>query len=330
LLLPKDYIAWKLTGEFSTDVSDASGTGFLDVRRREWSDEILEGLDVRTGILPRVYESDEIVGKTSEGVPVVAGAGDQAAGGIGVGAVRPGTMSVSLGTSGVVFTADDNPRPNFSGSVHVFGHANRSWLSMGVMLSCGGALRWVRDTFFSGQSYDEMAELAQAAPAGSEGVFFLPTLAGERCPFVDPHATAALAGMTLAHGRGHLARAAFEGISFGLALCLDSVTAGAARPSRLRLTGGGSRSDFWVQLLADVTQTPCVTMESDNGPAFGAAILAGVGIGIWKDVEQASEAMVREQRVIEPGNSQYENVIAKYKRLYPALKDWAASPFGLK
>lgn len=330
VLLPKDFIVRRLAGVFTSDVSDASGTGLLDVRARQWSGEVLSSLGLDRGLFPEVVESSTIVGHTREGVPVVAGAGDQAAGAVGVGAVVPGVVSVSLGTSGVVFTSVQQPEPNETGSVHVFCHANRSWHAMGVMLSCGGALRWVRDTLFPGSSYDEMATMAKQAPVGSEGLFFQPTLAGERCPFVDPQATGAFAGLTLAHGRGHIARSVFEGVSFGIGQCLGAVTQNSGRPEKLRVTGGGARSRFWLQMLSDVTGTTCVTMESDDGPAFGAALLAGVGVGIWKDVVEATRETVRERDRFDPSGTRYENAMEQYKRLYPVLKDWAASPFGLK
>ena len=330
LLLPKDFIAWKLTGSFSTDVSDASGTGFLDVKTRQWSADVVSELGVPSEWLPPVFESDQIVGRTESGIPVVAGAGDQAAGAVGVGAVTSEVVSLSLGTSGVAFKSTDRPKPNQTGAVHVFCHANRSWHNMGVMLSCGGALRWARDVLFPDMDFDMMAELALSVEPGADGLVFQPTLAGERCPVVDPLATAAFAGLRLSHGRAHLARAVFEGVSFGMASCLEAVLQGGVAPGTLRVTGGGAKSTFWVQMIADVTQTPCVVLESDNGPAFGAALLAGVGTGVWQNIEVASQATVRERKRFEPNDKRFANVHAKYKRLYPALKDWAASPFALE
>lgn len=322
LLLPKDFIVNRLTATFSTDLSDASGTCLLDVRNRCWSSEILAGLSLKESWLPHLHESSEIVGRTESGVPVVAGAGDQAAGAVGVGAVVPGRVSLSLGTSGVVFTSLQNPKPDATGSTHVFCHANRAWHAMGVMLACGGAVRWARDVWFEGMSFEDVTKLASRAPVGSSGASFLPTLSGERCPFVDPCATGALAGLTLAHGKEHVARAVFEGVTFGLLGCLEAVTSHAVGPQSMRVTGGGAASEFWLQMIADVTGTTCVTMESDNGPAFGAALLAGVGIGVWKDVEVAGDKTLKEAQSFVPSGVEYENAIAKYKRLYPALKDW--------
>lgn len=296
VLLPKDYIRYRLTGAYATEVSDASGTGAFNVADRSWSPEVFRTLDLDPTWFPACHESDAISGDW-KGIPVVGGGGDQAAGAVGTGAVVPGLISVSLGTSGVVFAAQDNAAYDPAGATHTFCHANRSWHRMGVMLSCGGALRWFRDVFAPGMSYDEIA--AMAATVESEGVVFLPYLAGERCPWNRSDLTGAFVGLTLAHGLPHLARATFEGITMGIADALDAVSPGV-KPDRLRVTGGGARSPFWRQMLADMTGVPVVTLAVDEGPAYGAALLAGVGAGRWKTVIEATAEVVRETETTVP------------------------------
>lgn len=296
LLLPKDYIRYRLTGTYATEVSDASGTGAFSVAERRWSSDVCSALEIDSKVFPLCSESDEVT-STWGGIPVVGGAGDQAAGAVGTGAVVPGLVSVSLGTSGVVFSAQDDATYDPAGATHTFCHANRSWHRMGVMLSCGGALRWFRDVFAPGMSYDEIASMA--ASVESDGVVFLPYLAGERCPWNRSDLTGAFIGLTLAHSRAHLARAVFEGITMGIADALDAVAPGA-KPDRLRVTGGGARSSFWRQLLADMTGVPVVTLAVDEGPAYGAALLAGVGAGVWPDVVTAAGSVVREVETTSP------------------------------
>ncbi len=319
MLLPKDYIRLKLSGAKATDVSDASGTGCFSVGNRAWSHEILSGLEVSPDLLPPVFESSEVTATTDEGIPIVAGAGDQAAAAVGTGAVKPGVVSMSLGTSGVVFTSLDQPREDPSGGAHVFCHANRAWHAMGVMLSCGGAIRWFRDTLAPDLTYDELAE--EASSVDSEGLTFLPYLAGERSPINDSDARGAWVGLTLAHGRAHMARAVFEGVTFGLKHNLDHLRTMGVAPREIRATGGGAKSTFWLQMLADVLEIPVVTMEVDEGPAFGAAILAGVGIGVWQSVEQACDHVVKTSRTIHPSGVSPASNYQRYLNLYPALHD---------
>ncbi len=328
VLLPKDYIRFKLTGGLATEVSDASGTGLLDVAGRRWSAEMVEILGLQEAWFPECHESDEPSGETNgqggvtRGIPVVGGGGDQAAAAVGTGAVVPGVISVSLGTSGVVFTSIDEPNYDAAGAAHTFCHANRGWHAMGVMLSCGGALRWFRDTLGGGRSYDQLAREASGAPAGCEGLTFLPYLAGERCPHNDPLARAAFAGLTLAHGFEHAARSVFEGISFGLLDCLNLMQRLGASADEVRVTGGGARSSLWLQMLADMFGTPLKTLETDEGPAFGAALLAGVGIGLWPDVRTACSSVVRLKAEIAPRASEYAEAYARYRALYPATRAW--------
>jgi xylulokinase len=323
VLLPKDYIRWKLTGELATEVSDASGTGAFDVPNRRWSQDVLGALEVDAGLFPACSESANVTAKTAEGVPVVGGGGDQAAAAVGTGAVKPGIVSVSLGTSGVVFTAVDRPEYDPAGAAHTFCHANGGWHSMGVMLSCGGALRWFRDVFHSGGGYDEIAASADTSPAGAGGITFLPYLTGERCPYNDPFAKAAFAGLSLGHTKADISRAVFEGISFGLLDCLNLLIKLGANVGEIRVTSGGSRSPFWLQMLSDVFNAPCTTLEVDEGPAFGAAILAGVGIGLWSGVATAADAVVRRKSIVQPRGIDYQAAYGRYRELYALSKPWS-------
>jgi len=324
LLLPKDYIRFKLTGVKATEVSDASGTGLLNVPERRWSTEMMAGLEVDPALFPTCVESDEVTGHTKDGIPVIGGGGDQAAGAVGTGAVAPGIISVSLGTSGVVFTAIDQPNYDPGGAAHTFCHANRGWHAMGVMLSCGGALRWYRDTLHAGSNYDAIAAEAASSPAGAGGISFLPYLTGERCPHNDPLARAGFEGIGLGNTRADISRAVFEGISFGLLdgyELLKNLGGGStAEPREIRVTSGGAKSPFWIQMLADMFEAPCTTLESDEGPAFGAAILAGVGIGVWPDVKTACAATIRAKRIVEPGGRDYRAGYAKYRAHYESVR----------
>ena len=330
VLLPKDYIVMRLTGEKSTDVSDASGVGAFDVRRREWSEELIGRVGLDRSLFPDSHESTKIIGYTREGVPVVAGAGDQAAGAVGVGAVEPGIVSISLGTSGVAFGSVSAPVPDPTGSAHVFCHANGRWHAMGVMLSCGGAVRWARDTFFPGSTYDEMTRMASETVTGCDGLSFLPYLSGERCPVIDANARGTLAGLSLSHSSAHIARAIFEGATFGLIDCLAALGRLGCDAETIRVTGGGSVSQFWVQMIADVSGKTCVTMCADEGPPFGAAILAGVGIGLWPDTQVACRETVRENERFRTSGAGYSSAYERYKLLYPALKDWGTPDNTIK
>lgn len=310
LLLPKDYIRFRLCGERITDTSDASGTSLFDVVQRRFCPELAEAVGLGLGQLPGCVEGFEPAGRVSwevlpgwAGVPIAGGGGDQAAAAVGTGAVAPDVVSVSLGTSGVVFSAQNDSAYDPEGRVHTFCHANGSWHSMSVMLSCGGALRWARDTFgFAG--YDEMAALA-AERHQTESVF-LPYLAGERAPHNDPNLRGAFRGLSLTDGRAEIAGAVFDGVTFGLCDGLDILTEirGGHRPDALRVTGGGAASDYWMQLLADATGCVTVRIEADEGPAFGAALLAGVCAGVWPSVGQAAAEAVRVGREFRPGPEQ--------------------------
>lgn len=328
VLLPKDYIRFRLTGVFATEVSDASGTGLFDVPKRQWATGMMSALEIDPSLFPECTESTapraetKAVAGLAAGIPVVGGGGDQASAAVGTGAVTPGVVSVSLGTSGVVFTAIDGPEYDRSGAAHTFCHANGGWHAMGVMLSCAGALRWYRDTMMPGVGYGAISDEASKAPAGCDGLTFLPYLSGERTPHNDPFAKGAWAGISLAHERTHFARSVFEGATFGLREGFEALQKLGARADELRVNGGGSKSRLWLQILADVFETPCTTLEVDEGPAFGAALLAGVGAGVWPNVTAATEAAVRKRGRIEPSGTDYAVAYDRYRNLYLATKTW--------
>ena len=306
ILLPKDYVRFRLMGERTTDVADASGTLLFDVARRRWSDEVCDALEVPLGWLPPAYES-----------PEVATAGDQAAGALGVGIAAPAALSVVLGTSGVVFAV--LPRYEVHPRLHVFCHAVPGiWHAMGVMLSAAGSLAWFRDIVDT--EYAELdAEAARWEP-GVEGLLFAPYLAGERTPHVDPLARGAFTGISLRHDRGALARAVMEGVAFGLRDSLELLRALGVDASAGRISGGGARSDLWVRIVASVLRLPIERMQLEEGAAYGAALLAGVRAGVFADVPDAVERCVRVRETIEP-EWDYEDAYARFQSLYPTLKE---------
>jgi xylulokinase len=325
VMLPKDYVRLRLCGEAATDVADASGTLWLDVRRRAWSAEVLDALEVDPAWLPRLLESPEVSGETPDGVPVAAGAGDQAAGAVGVGvAAGGGPLSVVLGTSGVVFAALDAYGADPEGRVHAFCHAVPArWHGMGVMLSAAGSLRWLRDALGGPQSFAALDREAAAWGPGVEGLTFLPYLAGERTPHADPDARGAFAGLSLRHDRGALVRAVLEGVAYGLRDALDLVAGAGAAPEIGRVSGGGARSDLWLRIIASVLELPLQRMEVDEGAAFGAALLGGVAGGVFDDVEAAIAACVRPGTVVEPvadWAEPYREGRERFRALYPALR----------
>ncbi len=325
IALPKDYVRLRLCGEHATDVSDASGTLLLDVAGRAWSDEVLSALELEPAWLPKVLESPEVSGHTPDGVPVAAGGGDQAAGALGVGVDRPGPASVVLGTSGVVFTAFERFAADDQGRVQAFCHAvPGTWHTMGVMLSAAGSLRWLRDVAAAGVSYEELTASAAAWPAGTEGLLFLPYLAGERTPHADPDARGAFAGLSVRHDRGALVRAVLEGVAFGLRDSLDLVSELGGRPVLGRVSGGGARSELWLQIVASVLELPLERVAVDEGAAFGAAILGGVAAGVWADVSSAVAATVAPRERIEPvpeWAELYRDQRVRFQALYPALRE---------
>ncbi len=324
IALPKDYVRLRLCGEHATDVSDASGTLLLDVAARRWSEDVLSALALDHAWLPRVLESPAVTGTTPDGVPVAAGGGDQAAGALGVGVDKPGPLSVVLGTSGVVFAALERFAADPQARVHAFCHAvPGAWHAMGVMLSAAGSLRWLRDTIAPGERYDELVAQAAAWPAGTEGLLFLPYLAGERTPHADPDARGAFAGLSVRHDRGALVRAVLEGVAFGLRDSLDLIAELGGSPTLGRVSGGGAGSDLWLQIVASVLELPLQRVAVDEGAAFGAAILGGVAAGVWPDVHAAVAATVRPRERIDPVPEwveSYRPQRERFRALYPALR----------
>jgi xylulokinase len=323
IMLPKDYVRLRLTGEVATDVADASGTLLFDVAGRCWSDEVCVALDIPLAWLPPAFESPETTGTTTDGIPVAAGAGDQSAAALGVGIDEPGPVSVVLGTSGVVlgvlpgFAADARAR------VHTFCHASpERWQAMGVMLSAGGSLRWLHD-LHQHEPYERLLDEAAAWAPGVEGAIFLPYLAGERTPHADPDARAAFVGLQLRHDRGALTRAVLEGVAFGLRDSLELLRSLGLRPSTARVSGGGARSRLWLEIVASALRLPLEQTASEEGSAFGAALLGGVACGMFATTADAVAACVATRAVIEPDAAAadvYDEVYARYGALYPALE----------
>ncbi|MEE2907679.1 MAG: xylulokinase [Planctomycetota bacterium] len=334
VLLPKDSVRLQLTGVHSMDVADASGTSLLDLETRNWSDEILEALEIDRRWLPQVAESQEVTATISAeaasatglrpGTPVVAGAGDQASGVIGCGIGDESVVSLNLGTSGVVF-ADRHTRPHDpTGALHGYCHAvEGAWHVMGVMLSAGGSLKWYRDTFEGSEAaaYDRIIDGARGVSPGSEGLGFLPYLTGERTPHADPKAKGAFVGITNHHARDHFARAVLEGVLFGLKDGLDLIRSSGQSIESIRMTGGGARSNFWRQMAADIFNLPVSTVNVVDGSAYGAALLATVGSGRFKTVTEAMQQFVREADTLTPSPDArlYGDLHAHWRSLYPAL-----------
>ena len=333
-LLPKDYIRYKLSDAYATDLAGAAGTSLLNVAERAWSDEVLEALELPREWLPPVHEGTQITSTVSAagaaatglraGTPIVGGGGDQAAGAVGMGCVRPEVIGVTVGTSGVVFAPLAGYAYEPEGRLHAFCHAvPATWHFMGVMLSAAGSLEWYKSTFAPELDYDALLAEAASAPTGSEGLFFLPYLTGERTPHPDPLARGAFIGMTSRHSRGHMTRAVLEGVAFGLK---DSFTlidqVGLPEAFEVRISGGGAKSPVWQGIIADVLDAPLVNINTTEGGAFGAAILAAVGAGLYDDVASACEAMIEtgEEVAVGADAAVYSERYEIYRSLYPALK----------
>ncbi len=335
VLLPKDYVRFKLTGEYAMDKAGAAGTVLFDLKARDWSPELLEKLGIDPAWMPPTCEGPEFTGRvTAEaaaatglkaGTPVAAGGGDQAAQAVGVGAVETGVVALTVGTSGVVFATTPSALIEPEGRLHAFCHAVPGmWHFMGVMLSAAGSLQWYHDTLAPTLSFEDLLEEAAAVPAGSEGLQFLPYLSGERTPHPDPLARGAFIGLTLRHSRGHMTRAVLEGVSFGLK---DSFTliqnAGLGAIKQVRASGGGTKSALWRQIMASVLGAELVTVNTTEGAAYGAALLAGVGAGVWSDVPGACRSAVKitGSTLPDPAQAQaYHDSYALYRELYPALR----------
>jgi len=334
ILLPKDYARFCLTGEYATDVSDASGTGMFDVVRRRWSSEMMDALRLNCDLVPRAYESSDITGAVTrqaaertgliEGTPVVGGGGDQAASAAGNGIVEPGIVSCTLGTSGVVFAHLENPGYDPLGRVHTFCHAVRNkWHVMGVTQGAGLSLQWLRNRLAPDASYDSLMEEAATAPAGCDGLFWLPYLMGERTPHLDAQARGGWIGLTARHTRADLIRSVIEGVSYSQRDCLQIIDALGVEASTVRMSGGGSRSLFWCQVLADVFGKRVARMETQEGSAYGAALLAMVGTGEYASVPEACKAVLHETDSLNPQATEsalYARSHRIYQSLYPALR----------
>jgi xylulokinase len=335
VMLPKDYVRFKLTGARATDVADASGTLLFDVVNRRWSSEMLKASDLQPDILPQVLESPEISGRVSkegasasglrEGTPVAAGGGDQAAGAVGMGIVAPGNVSATIGTSGVVFAATSTPVVEPKGRIHTFCHAIPGrWHVMGVTQGAGLSLRWFRDQFCPGASYDLLMSQGAKAPPGAEGLLWAPYLMGERTPHLDPNARGALVGLTAQHTRAHIIRAILEGIAFSLRDTFTIFRELGVPVNSIRLGGGGARSPLWQQIQADIYGRRVDLVAAGEGAAYGAALLAGVGAGVWPSVEAACETAVHVAKQVEPIPKNVDRMnrcYEEYRKLYPALRN---------
>jgi xylulokinase len=338
LLLPKDYVRYRLTGERATDLADASGTLLLDVAHRRWSQEVLDLVQMDSALLPSLYESPEICAQVSEagaaatgllsGTPVVAGAGDQAAGAIGMGVVAPGAVSATIGTSGVVLAATNHPALEPEGRLHTFCHglADR-WLVMGVTQAAGLSLRWFRDQFgvINGHrdSYEDLTALAARVPAGSDGLLWAPYLMGERTPYLDAKARGMLVGLTASHTRAHVVRAILEGVAFSLRDTFTIFQQIDVPVKTVRLGGGGARSPLWRQIQADVYGRAVERVAVEEGAAYGAAMLAGVGAKAWPSVDAAGAAVVRVASTTTPNSKDLltmNRAYSSYRRIYPGMK----------
>lgn len=339
LQLPKDYVRLQLTGEYAMDMADASGTLLLDVANRRWSAEVASATGINMAALPKLLESPEVCGAVSKagaaatglaaGTPVVAGAGDQAAGAVGLGVVGPGTVHATIGTSGVVFASTSSPKIDPHGRLHTFCHAVPGrWHVMGVTQAAGLSLRWFRDHFAPNSpgnrdAYDVLADEAASVGAGSDGVLWAPYLMGERTPHLDPDARAALVGLAANHRRAHVVRAIMEGVAFSLRDSFSIFEELQVPVTNIRLGGGGARSPLWRQIQADVYSHSVEVVEAEEGAAYGAALLAGVGAKEWSTVDEACRNVVRVKSIVHPNREAVQIMqrqYSTYRRLYPALR----------
>ncbi len=345
LVLPKDYVRYRLTGELAMEVSDGAGTLLFNVQKRNWSKEILNALDIPESWMPSMNESTDVCGQITsdiafqtglkEGTPVVGGGADNACGATGTGVVVEGRVLSSLGTSGVVLAPSQNHQVDDEGRVHTFCHSvPNMWYIMGVILSAGMSLSWYRDVI--GQTevaqakqsnkdpYDILTALADQAPIGSEGLLFMPYLTGERTPHKDPHARGGFLGLTIRHNRQHLIRACLEGITFAMRDALEIVRSLGVNIDEVRATGGGAKSPFWQQMQADIYGSEIAIINTDQGPAFGAALMAGVGTGVYNSLPEACDSVIKVTARIEPNQEsvkQYNDYYQVYHELYPNVQE---------
>jgi xylulokinase len=334
VMCPKDYVRYKLTGEFAIDVQEASGTLLLDVTHRRWSKEVAEAAGIAENWLPRLYESPEVCARISEtaagltglaaGTLVVAGAGDQGAGAVGMGILEAGSVSATIGTSGVVFAATAAPIKDPKGRLHTFCHAVPGlWHVMGVTQSAGLSFRWLKETFFAADSYDKLTAAAEKIPAGSEGLEWAPYLLGERTPHLDPEVRAAFAGISTIHTSAHFVRAVLEGVAYSLEDTFTLFAELGIPVSGIRLGGGGARGPLWRRIQAGIYGHAVEVLTAEEGGAFGCALMAGVGAGHWADLDEACAVAIEVAQRIEPDAGDvaaYKNGYAQWRKLYPALK----------
>jgi xylulokinase len=335
VLLPKDYVRFRMSGAYVADVADGSGFGTLDIATRTWSDEMIAAFEFPKTWLPELCESQDVCAHVSaegsaatglrEGTPIVGGAGDQPAGGVGNGIVERDQVSLSIGTSGVAYAVSAGYAPEPDGRLHTFcGPIPNTWFHMGVMLSAAGGLRWMHDEFAPQMSYDELNAHVETVPRGSHGLLFAPYLTGERNPHPDPLARGAFVGFTLRHGLAHMARAVMEGVAFGIRDQVELLRSQGVHPTEAVIGGGATRSAIWRQIFTDIIGLPLYTINTSEGAAFGAAILGAVGVGAFSDVPTACKAMIRRVDTTLPdpdGVADYERLYPAFKQLYPALKD---------
>jgi len=345
ILLPKDYIRFMLSGTYATEVSDGSGTILMDIAKRKWSDEILSGLKIDKNLLPDLYESCEVSAKVSaeaaritglkEGTPIVGGAGDQAGGAVGSGIVKPGLISDYIGTSGVVFSYSDKPVYDTQGRLHCFCHAvPGKWHMMGVTLSAAGSLKWYDDNFGPSsqikekypdvKSYKLLDLQAENVKCGSDGLIFLPYLSGERTPHADPYARGIFFGLSYLHGQDHFVRSILEGVAFSQFDCLSLMNEVGVKSDKVILFGGGAKSKIWKQIIADIFNVKIATLNVEEGPSYGGALLAGVGCGIYKSIQDATDRVIKEVEEVSPvaANAEiYKKAYEIYRSLYRDLKD---------
>lgn len=333
VLLPKDYVRYKLSGALVMDVADGSGFGAMDIGRRTWSDEMLAAYDIPRAWLPELCESTDVSAHVNEtgaaatglkvGTPIVGGAGDQPAGGVGNGIVSMGQCSLTVGTSGVAYAVSDRYAPEPDGRLHTFcGPMPGTWFHMGVMLSAAGCLRWLHDELVPDSSYDDLNRQVSGVPRGSLGLLFAPYLTGERHPHPDPTARGAFVGLTLRHGLPHMVRSVMEGVAFGMRDLLELLRSLGVNPSEAVVSGGAANSPVWRQIITDIMGIPLYTVNTSEGGALGAAILAAVGVGAWPDVPSACAHMVRKVDELQPdagGTADYERLYPTFRGLYPAL-----------
>lgn len=335
IMLPKDYIQFRLTGNYATDYSDASGMLLLDVKNKRWSNEMLDFLEINEEMLPKLFESFEITGTVQQDVldtlnltgkiSVCAGAGDQAAGAVGTGTVREGVVSVTLGTSGVVFAAHENYALDSENRLHAFCHANGKYHSMGVMLSAANCLKWWVDAMQKGMDFETLLEEAEITKDHDSKLIFLPYLMGERTPYADPDAKGAFVGMSMNTSRGHMTKAVLEGVSFGLKDSFEILKDIGVPIKQVRVIGGGAKSKLWKQILADIFAVDIQEINTNQGGALGAAILAAVGVNHFKTVEEGCDTMIKVTNTVEPIKEnimKYNKLYPHYGALYNAIKDW--------